>query len=187
MGWESLPSELIQLLCEWLPFGKAVRLNEVCSLWKAVLDDETLWRRLYSGHFGPLSSCHLTIPLPPHFRSGAITPTKVLKWKKRFTLMRHLAIRSSERGSNMTWPLLHGCARLVLKRGYFDSECRPDVAMSALLVDDIKLLKWAIRCDDNMFILGNDSSQLVRTTSFSYFLFNRLVFEGGRGCMRGQT
>ena len=42
--WAHLPSELIQLVCEWLPFRKVIRLNEVCSLWKDALDDEHLRR-----------------------------------------------------------------------------------------------------------------------------------------------
>jgi len=107
VGWESLPIELIQLVCEWLPFGKVLRLNEVCSLWKAALDDEMLWRRRYTQSFGPLSSWHLVLPRPAHLQGEAATShtsKRLLNWKKRFFVM-----RNCKRSNVQIYSLLHGC------------------------------------------------------------------------------
>jgi len=112
VGWESLPSELIELLCEWLHIATVLRLNVVCSLWKAALDDETLWRRRFTHSFGPLSSCHLTLPRPPHLRGSAtITSMRVLKWTKRVFVM-----RNCKRSGNYTWPLLNGCSHVIREK-----------------------------------------------------------------------
>lgn len=145
---ESLPVELHHLLFDWLPFDTLAHLNEVCAFWKAVLDDEILWRRRYTILFGPLSRCRLTLPLPPHL-CGAVTTTstKVLKWKKRFVLMRNLSQCSGpDLGFIQSWRLLHGCSRLPkLGNWYGGVDPKPEIALSAILVDDIKLLEETLR------------------------------------------
>jgi len=138
-GWESLPSELIQLVSEWLHFDTLVRLNEVCSLWKAALDDETLWRHRFILAFGPLSSCHLNLPRPPHLHGGAtLTSTRVLKWKKRFHVMRNLSLSDVK-----LWPLLHGCPWLSIERVGVNRKF--GLALTALLFNDIKSLELAVQ------------------------------------------
>ena len=148
VGWESLPSELFHLVCEWLPFDVVLRLNEVCSLWKAALDDETLWRRRYTQSFGPLSSCHLNLPRPPHLRDVPIsTPTKVLKWKKRSFVMRNIS-KIRDVNDSKAWALLHGCSLLIEQTTRKNADWNT-IAMLSLLMDDIKTLKLAMHHLDN--------------------------------------
>ena len=144
---ESLPVELHHLLFDWLPFATLVHLNEVCTFWKAVLDDETLWRRRYTLLFGPLSRCHLTLPLPPHLSDAApATPKKALKWKKRFFIMKNLS--QCHHDSIKAWPLLQGSPHLTRRMmGDWFNDNDLQLVLSALLVDDIKLFEETLlRC-----------------------------------------
>jgi len=148
---EILPVELHHLLFDWLPFATLAHLNEVCSFWKAALDDETLWRRRYTLVFGPLSPCHLTLPLPPHLQGTTITPPTVLKWKKRFVVTRNLSeveIRGPTDVNFMkSWPLFLGSSQLTVKLMgvWLDVDPKPEIALSAILVDDIELFEETLR------------------------------------------
>ena len=147
VGLESLPSEVHHLLCNWLPFDTLAHLNEVCSFWKVIMDDETLWRRRYTLAFGPLSRCHLTLPLPPQLGAAIVTPTKVLKWKKRFVMTRNLS-QCRDVALIKSWPLLHGCSQLTMKmmcEKYRGADPKPDIALSAILVDDIDVFEETLR------------------------------------------
>ena len=142
---EILPVELHHLLFEWMPFDTLAHLNEVCSFWKTALDDETIWKRHYTRAFGPLWECHLTLPLPPHLRGTTAISTKVLKWRKRFSMMRNLKVCHGIK----TWPLLLGSPQLAREKlwewdketGFGEAEHLHEIAKTALLVDNLKVLK----------------------------------------------
>jgi len=190
VGFESLPSEVHHLIFDWLPFDTLARLNEVCSFWKMALDDEILWRRHYTLIFGPLSGCHLTLPLPPHLQGTTFTPTKVLKWKKRFCLMRNL----SQCHGILCWPLLHRSPQLTEQKmsnwdgeGFgVEKERRAEVAMAALLIGDLKLLELVgermyysqVREENpNPIIFSNLTERKIQIRDLKYYAWQRSSIE----------
>ena len=48
----SLPVEIIHHIFLMLPLTTAATLNRVCRHWKAIADDDSIWRTLFDRHFG---------------------------------------------------------------------------------------------------------------------------------------